>query len=145
MKSAIKVFTAILLTLIFFSCSGGKNNLESDAKKFIENDVTATSQGYLKLASFNKVDGVSKSNNGAESYEMTFTIEIECVKDGGYVNIMRNGKLGGFAILLPQQIDNYSGQFEQPAKVGNRYNMEGIILFEKHDSGWVVLGWQSKN
>lgn len=143
MKNIFKLITLFLAMVTVFSCTeDSKDDLLSDAKTYVSNKVTTESEGYLKLISFNKTDGIEREIFGVKNYEMTCTAEIECTKDGRFINIMRNGNLG--SLRLNQKLDSYLSNFMRPAKNGDRYNKVVKLFFEKHENGWVIKNWQQQ-
>src|ERR1035437_3605050 len=120
MKQQLNNFIALFAIIIFSlsSCSE-QNDLSTYAQKYAENMLSSQTQGYFKLSNFNKNDGISKSNNGVESKEILFSAVAECIKDGGFINVMRNGEVNW------SQIFNQPGEFMQPVKIGDKYNITG--------------------
>jgi len=137
MKNTRNAFTSILTITILFSCS--IQDLALDAKKYMENTVSTESGNYLKLIKMNTIDGGVVTVNGTYWRAFSFAAEIECVKEGAFVHITANGKLGSFQIYPQEAEDN----FIRPAKVGDRYNLKGSIYFEKHKSGWEVVTYNT--
>lgn len=110
-----------------------------EAEKLLGNQVVEDSEGYLKLVSFVKTDGVKKNIDGVETYELSYKSVVECMKDGGWLMLMANDKksLESYDMLSNSLAKLYFDQTKL-SKVGEKYNRDGTMVLEKHESKWVI-------
>ena len=104
----------------------------------------------LKITKFVKHDAVLEKVNGVDYYHLTYSLEAEALKDGGYLYICEShgkyGKVMGFEV---RNSPNKGNCFVFPAEIGHHYEFDeggyptdrrtSSMTLAKHEDGWVVV------
>lgn len=130
MKVKIKSI-AVWSVVILAGCSGPPS--ESDGRNALEEKIRANSNGLIRLASFQKTNGIAQEIEGMKLYEMEYTADIEFLED-----CVWSGTYRGEARLFyaePRGQRKWFGAFE-PASKGQHQRLTGRFSFQKAEKGW---------
>ena len=131
------------------SNSDNSNDPTGTAKKILADRCNQLSNGHLRIVNLNKTDGVKGNVNGVEIYKVSFTYQVECLKDGGYLHICNSGgKYGALCDFKIQTVEDKWDCYLFLGEKGHAYNMQPRncgydnksnfdLVLEKHESGWV--------
>src|SRR5258708_23676078 len=106
--------------------------------------VAQQSVGYLNLSKFTKRDAVRGQENGVEFYHVTYSVEVQGMRNGGFLNICSgHDKYSPLQSFFVRETPNRWDCFTMPVEMGhvyvmadNRLNREATLA--KHESGWVL-------
>ena len=136
---------AIRTTLIWFcflstiySCGSITDNRSSELEQSVARQIDSASNHVLQFVDFKKIDGVDKQSSSSK-YELSFTGFIEakenCYWDGDVsYSILEQNKIRLRTVTIGQ--DSTRSGF---IKKGFGHEVKGIAVFEKRDSGWVLI------
>lgn len=114
-----------------------QNSSESAAKALITELVAKNSERYLSVVNMVKSDGVVENRNGIQVHTLKFQVEVECVKDGGWIQYDPIGiNDGGFSSDFVITKGRF-GRFNTEMKVGDRYKTYYKVTVEKHENDWI--------
>jgi|ERR1043166_5532311 len=115
---------------------------ESEARAALDQKIRNQSRGLIRLASFQKTNGMEQNFGGMRAYQMDYTADIEFVNDcmwsGG--NSLE-GWSGDFVAQSGQQSGGLDGflslsQGMQQARRGQHQRISGQFHFVKTEQGW---------
>jgi len=140
---------AVSINSLPANSSDNSNDPTETAKKILADRCNQLSKGYLRIINLNKTDAVKGNVNGIEIYKVSFSYQVECLKDGGYLHVCKSG--GKYGALCDFKIQTSEDKWEcylflgerghiydmQPRNCGydNKSNFD--LVLEKHESGWV--------
>ena len=130
-------FSAVALTvflmLAFCSCSSPT----PVAAKYWESQYE--NNEYFKFVSYKDVDKLMGEKNGVPVCKLIGVIEVECIKDGGWVKIDDDGYMDRlFALQQKREMYDFLGRdnMNTQISVGNRYKTVVTTRLTKYESGW---------
>jgi hypothetical protein len=135
MKTTIQVLVLSAMILII-GCSGPPS--ASTGRAALEQKIQRESNGFIKLVSFEKTDGVSQEAMGMKIYTLKYTAEIEftdnCFWGDGNGLIGWGGNFSadrstGMALL------DASTHFKA-GKKGQKEKVTSSLTFQKTENGW---------
>jgi len=134
-----RTFFALCAAALLAACSGPPS--ESDGRSALESKVQAQSNGLIKVASFQKTNGVAREFGGVKAYELDYTAEIEFTDDCMWGGGGPFGWDGSFEAARGQPrgaLDSFNPKYfgKQAAKKGQRQKVTGKFAFEKTERGW---------
>jgi hypothetical protein len=122
---------------------------EGDGKQAVQNQISQEAQNRIRLVAFHKTNGQMAEVNAVKFYSLEFQAEIEFTADCRWV-IGNYGQQLSFRTSIPvsQQQGGVWGQFLDNAvsnpgmlvKKGDRFQLSGVVHFEKKENGWSVDG-----
>lgn len=135
--------------LLLAGCSSAPS--EHVAKKALEDAVATSSKGTMKLVSFEKTNGIAKTEEGVSYYDMEYHAVLEFQKPCTWpLTSIFKGRLE--TGLSKRELDslkkkNYWAYYDQAMygavggkerKPGDRGEIKGAIELEKAEHGWRV-------
>ena len=147
MKKFILVLTATLLALGVTSC-GASAPKTADAQHAIDQHMRERSDGRVGVVGFEKTDGQRKTSRGIETYVLYFRARAQVLVESCYT--WRNpgnpyyicDELSLSAYQLQEELYRMNRGESEKWTVnlkGDEYPIEGYVMFEKRESGWVVF------
>lgn len=98
---------------------------EDAARSGLENQVSTDSQGFMRLVSCTKTDGLAYENAGIQGYDMMLDVEVEVVEDCS--------EEAGFSPFAARPVPTgYSPDFV----AGERLTFKGDVVFMLTENGW---------
>ena len=130
--------------ILFSGCD--KTDLLEQGKTNLERQITAESNGLIKLASIRKTDGKEMEIFGVKCYELTYTATIEFTKNCSWSGGGDGVWTGRFA--ANEQAASHSGlealnpfSLGQQAEKWDQKTISGKFGFEKTENDWTVKSW----
>ncbi|MFM9904876.1 MAG: hypothetical protein ACKVQJ_09940 [Pyrinomonadaceae bacterium] len=124
--------TLFLIPLILSACGGPPS--ASDGRKLIEDKIQAGSGKFLKLISFDKTNGIDRSNGGTKLYELDYTAEIEFLDNCNWNSV--TFAAGPYRAPDPNVIMDLPEPNWNVAKKGTRTKLTGKLMYEMTEKGW---------
>jgi hypothetical protein len=146
-KNLHHVVAVSIAFLAVLSCSSDPSSV---AQKLLNRKCMEDSKGYFKIASFEKTDAVMGESFGVKYYEIKYKIEVEAIKDGGYIYCCQNNQNqaipGDFTITEVESqghcrvYKTVKGRHYQfgSEHVPSGYPLTHEMTLVKHEKGWVM-------
>jgi hypothetical protein len=114
--------------------------LPQDAENVLRQQIDSESQGFIKLVSFKKTDGLMSVVNAVQVYEMDYEAEFEFTSSGTWVKGMQ-GMGFGFStqVANPGSWAAFANQNVNggiPVHNGDHVRIAGVMQGIKKESGW---------
>jgi hypothetical protein len=122
----------IVVALSLIGCSGKPS--EAVARANLQEQIQRESSGRIRLASFQKTDGVMREFGGVKTYEMTYDAEIEFLEDCYWTGFNDGMSFQTHKMDRPERIP--LGVTPRRANKGQHLRFGGHINFQKTERGW---------
>jgi hypothetical protein len=121
----------VLIALILSGCGGPPS--ASEGRKVIEDKIQANSNKLIRLVSFDKTNGIDRSNGSTKLYQLDYTAVIEFLDKCNWNSVT-------FA-ASPYRAPDPNLIMDLPLpnwRVGNKgtYIFKGELMFEMTEKGW---------
>lgn len=142
----MKIFNMVVLAGLLLSACGMDRPSPEMAKQAIQARVSGPLADKLHLQTFRKTDGQASELRGVSMYALDYSATLEFLDDMLYEvsdNTIKASPVGptlndkrGFSW---DAFFNTAVAGRKPGFVGDRLSMIGTVIFEKKESGWVVM------
>ena len=135
----LRMILAFSIVTLLVACSGPPT--ESDARNALESKIQRQSNGLIKIAAFQKTNGMAREYGGIKAYEFDYVAEIEFTDDCMWGGGGPFGWDGSFEATRGQPhgaLDSFNPKYfgKQAANKGQRQKVSGKFAFEKTERGW---------
>ena len=134
-------FVKLMLVLLALTLSGcGGPPSESEGRKLIEDKIQANSSKFLRLVSFDKTNGIDRSNGSTKLYELDYTTDIEFLDNCNWNSV--TFAASPYRAPDPNLIMDLPEPNWNVAKKGTRTKLTGKLMFEMTEKGWQMIKQQ---